>query len=138
MLYQVFQQFATMQTWILLILVSLSVVVNSLPIRIPTPSDDDQILLVVSFDSFHEDYLQRGLTTNLLKFREDGVYSKYVENVFPTKTFVNHFTIATGLYAENHGVTGNSLFDKKLGYLNYSSDLFHFNKDVLPIWVSEN
>ena len=34
--------------------------------------------------------------------------------VFPTKTFPNHYSIATGMYVENHGLIGNQFFDKKL------------------------
>ncbi len=30
---------------------------------------------------------------------------------FPTKTFPNHYTIATGLYPENHGITTNNIYD---------------------------
>lgn len=52
-------------------------------------------LLVVSFDAFRPDYLNRGVTPNLNQFRQDGTSAAYMSNVFPTKTFVNHFTIAT-------------------------------------------
>lgn len=52
-------------------------------------------LLVVSFDAFRPDYLNRNVTPNLNKFRQDGTSAEYMSNVFPTKTFVNHFTIAT-------------------------------------------
>lgn len=52
-------------------------------------------LLVVSFDAFRPDYLNRGITPNLNQFRQDGTSAAYMVNVFPTKTFVNHFTIAT-------------------------------------------
>jgi predicted AlkP superfamily pyrophosphatase or phosphodiesterase len=31
--------------------------------------------------------------------------------IFPTKTFPNHYTIVTGLYAEQHGVVGNTMYD---------------------------
>lgn len=52
-------------------------------------------LLVVSFDAFRPDYLNRNVTPNLNRIRADGVSSDFMMNVFPTKTFVNHFTIAT-------------------------------------------
>lgn len=52
-------------------------------------------LLVVSFDAFRPDYLYRNVTPNLNRFRQDGTSAEYMLNVFPTKTFVNHFTIAT-------------------------------------------
>lgn len=52
-------------------------------------------LLVVSFDAFRPDYLHRNVTPNLNRIRQDGVSAEFMMNVFPTKTFVNHFTIAT-------------------------------------------
>lgn len=58
-------------------------------------SKTDPALLVVSFDAFRPDYLNRNVTPNLNRFRQDGTSAQYMHNVFPTKTFVNHFTIAT-------------------------------------------
>jgi alkaline phosphatase D len=40
--------------------------------------------------------------------------AKQLKPVFPTKTFPNHYSIATGMYVENHGLIGNQFFDKKL------------------------
>ena len=33
---------------------------------------------------------------------------------FVTKTFPNHYSIATGMYVENHGLIGNEFYDQKL------------------------
>lgn len=52
-------------------------------------------LLVVSFDGFRAEYLNRNLTPNLNKFRSDGISTSHMLSVFPTKTFVNHHSIAT-------------------------------------------
>ncbi|CAD7090633.1 unnamed protein product [Hermetia illucens] len=42
----------------------------------------------------------------------------------------------TGLYPEYHGVLGSKLFDwKTQKELNYSEELFKFNKDVVPLWT---
>lgn len=30
---------------------------------------------------------------------------------FPSKTFPNHYTIATGLYPESHGIVDNYVYD---------------------------
>ncbi|XP_031625464.1 ectonucleotide pyrophosphatase/phosphodiesterase family member 5-like isoform X2 [Contarinia nasturtii] len=56
--------------------------------------------------------------------------------VFPTKTFVNHFSIATGLYPGNHGVLANAVYDTEMGLLKYSYDLFHYNESTIPIWTA--
>lgn len=59
------------------------------------PVKNEPALLVVSFDGFRPDYLNRKTTPHLHKFREDGTSAQFMMNVFPTKTFVNHFSIAT-------------------------------------------
>lgn len=59
------------------------------------PTNVEPALLVVSFDAFRPDYLHRNVTPNLNRIRKDGVSAEFMMNVFPTKTFVNHFTIAT-------------------------------------------
>lgn len=57
-------------------------------------------------------------------------------NVFPTKTFPNHHSIATGVYPSEHGVTGNQFYDFKLQKaFNYSYEMFHYRSEVKPIWI---
>jgi hypothetical protein len=73
----------------------------------------------------------------LTDFYFPGTYADYMKNVFPTKTFPNHHSIATGKYPKEHGVLANVIFDKKLGKLKYSYEMFHMNsEDIQPIWVS--
>ncbi|KAK4873421.1 hypothetical protein RN001_015450 [Aquatica leii] len=93
------------------------------------------ILIVVSFDAFRYNYIENKVTPNLLKLRELGTYADYINNVFPTKTFTNHHSIATGLYAENHGVVGNEFYDKdKKQTFKISYELFHYDETIIPIW----
>ncbi len=95
------------------------------------------IVMVMGFDGFRPDYVYYGLTPNLEKLRAQGVQTNYLRNVFPTKTYVNFFAIATGMYAETHGVLGNSAFSADGKCLNYSYELFHNNEEILPIWVGK-
>lgn len=67
----------------------------SLAICGTVPSKTEPALLVVSYDAFRPEYLHRNVTPNLNKFRQEGVSAPFMFNVFPTKTFVNHFSIAT-------------------------------------------
>ncbi|XP_014282142.1 ectonucleotide pyrophosphatase/phosphodiesterase family member 5 [Halyomorpha halys] len=93
-------------------------------------------LLIISYDGFRYDYLDRELTPYLFSLKSSSTYAKHVINVFPTQTFVNHFSIATGLYSGVHGVIGNVVFNPKTGKLmTYGYDLFHYNKDITPIWT---
>lgn len=65
-----------------------------------------------------------------------GTYVDYMMNIFVTKTFPNHHTMATGLYAETHGVVDNEFYDTSTGNVSkYSYNLFHYDNSILPIWV---
>lgn len=93
------------------------------------------IIIVLAFDGFRFDYIFLGKTPTLQKIRDNGVRTDYLENVFPTKTMTNFFSISTGMYAETHGVLGNQVFNMEDECLHYSNELFQYNEDILPIWV---
>jgi len=76
-------------------------------------SDTNPILLI-SIDGFTNQYLERNETPNFDRFLSQGVKADYLTSVFPTNTFPTHWTIATGLYAENHGIIANSFYDYEL------------------------
>ena len=78
------------------------------------PNSNDQYVLLISFDGFRPDYVDWYNTPNLDKIKSNGVMAKKLKPVFPTKTFPNHYSMATGMYVENHGLIGNQFFDKKL------------------------
>lgn len=71
-------------------------------------------LLLISFDGFRHDYLSKAETPNFDAFAAEGVKAKGLISVFPTKTFPNHYAIATGLYSENNGLVGNTMYDPEL------------------------
>nr|CAD7263357.1 unnamed protein product [Timema shepardi] len=91
--------------------------------------------MVVSFDGFRYNYFNKGVTPTMDSLKQEGSRAEYMHNVFPTKTFPNHHSIATGLYPESHGVLGNSVYDPvKKRVLGYSADLYK-NSEVTPIWT---
>jgi len=70
------------------------------------------------------------------QLKGEGTYTDYMMNIFVTKTFPNHHTMATGFYAETHGVVDNEFFDpSKNNLTKYSYELYHYNNNILPIWV---
>lgn len=71
-------------------------------------------VLLVSVDGLMNEYLERNETPHFDSFIESGIRADYLIPVFPTKTFPNHWTIATGLYVENHGIISNSFYDYEL------------------------
>jgi len=68
-------------------------------------------VLLISFDGFRWDYLERGLTPNLNSFAEKGVRALSLQPSYPSGTFPNHYTIVTGMYPENHGIIGNHIYN---------------------------
>ncbi|CAG9854499.1 unnamed protein product [Phyllotreta striolata] len=98
-------------------------------------ASEHPILLIVSYDAFKYNFFDTKLVPNMERIRKNGTYSDYLINVFPTKTFPNHHSIATGLYPEVHGVIGNSYFDQDRSTLQkMGKDMFSYNKGVVPIW----
>jgi ectonucleotide pyrophosphatase/phosphodiesterase family protein 5 len=68
--------------------------------------------------------------------------SNGIQNVFTTVTFPNHFSLATGLLPESHGIVANVMYDSKLnqtfydfGKFDNSSQWFGQSNQTLPIWI---
>ncbi|XP_053322601.1 ectonucleotide pyrophosphatase/phosphodiesterase family member 2 isoform X2 [Spea bombifrons] len=70
-------------------------------------------LIIFSVDGFRASYMKEGhkKMPNIDKLRTCGTHSPYMRPVYPTKTFPNLYTLATGLYPESHGIVGNSMYD---------------------------
>ncbi|XP_048850441.1 venom phosphodiesterase [Brienomyrus brachyistius] len=72
-----------------------------------------QPLLLISLDGFRAEYLKTWSTILPVidKLRTCGTHSPYIQAVFPSTTYPNHYTIVTGLYPESHGLVENSMYD---------------------------
>ena len=81
------------------------------PSPVTIADDAPAPLLLISIDGFRHDYRDRVATPNLDRLASEGVVADGLQHVFPTKTFTTHYTLVTGLYAENHGVVANSMWD---------------------------
>lgn len=73
------------------------------------------ILILVGFDGFRWDYVGRVPTPTLDRLAAGGARADALVPIFPTKTFPNHYSLATGLYAEHHGVISNTMWDDAIG-----------------------
>ena len=78
------------------------------------PSDSEEYVLLISMDGFRYDYLNKTNTPNFDLLIQSGVTSNALVPVFTTKTFPNHYSIATGMYAENHGLIANTFYASDL------------------------
>lgn len=95
------------------------------------PPDSPHPLLLVSFDGFRADYLQRFPMPNLKSLYSGGALVEQLTNVFITKTFPNHYSLVTGLYAESHGILASNMYDP------VSHKSFHIFNDSDPMWWNE-
>lgn len=68
---------------------------------------DKPYLVLISIDGFRWDYPLLHDMPALAAIIADGVKAKSLQPVFPTLTFPNHYSIATGLYPARHGLVGN-------------------------------
>jgi predicted AlkP superfamily pyrophosphatase or phosphodiesterase len=69
-------------------------------------------VVMVSLDGFRWDYAKRDNAAHLLALAKDGVWAPDgMLPSFPSVTYPNHFTLATGLYPEHHGIVANSFYD---------------------------
>jgi predicted AlkP superfamily pyrophosphatase or phosphodiesterase len=68
-------------------------------------------VILIALDGFRADYLDKYRPKTLNELAGNGVRAKWLVPSFPTKTFPNHYTIATGLYPEHHGIVENNIYD---------------------------
>ncbi len=79
-----------------------------------SPEKKQPQLLLISFDGFRADYLSKTETPNFDRLIKNGATAEGLIPIFPTKTFPNHYAIATGLYPENNGLIGNNMYDPEM------------------------
>ncbi|WP_139177728.1 alkaline phosphatase family protein [Roseivirga pacifica] len=82
-------------------------------------NSDKPYVVLVSFDGFRHDYVEKYNAPNFKELVANGVSSKGLIPSYPSKTFPNHYTIVTGLYPGNHGLVDNSFYAPDLD-LQYS------------------
>ena len=100
----------------------------------------DHYTVIVSLDGFRWDYPEAFDTPFLEQyFVKHGVKAVMMPS-FPSKTFPNHYTLATGLYPDHHGILANKFKIRSTGKI-YSlsksetrSDPQYYGGD--PIWLT--
>lgn len=69
-------------------------------------------VILVSLDGFRYDYAKKYDAKNLLALAAAGATAPHgMIPAYPSLTFPNHYTLATGLYPEHHGIVANSFYD---------------------------
>lgn len=67
-------------------------------------------VVVISFDALGDRFLDRDTLPNFHRMMADGVRAPFRPE-FPSKTFPNHYSMATGLSPGRHGIAINQFFD---------------------------
>ena len=105
-------------------------------------SEKKPYLILISLDGFRWDYVEKYKPPHLINFIKNGINSESLIPSFPTKTFPNHYTIATGMYPEKHGIIANSFYsyDKDMTYKirdreKVEDGSFYGGN---PIWIQAN
>src|SRR5215831_11267025 len=100
----------------------------------------NRILILISLDAFRADYLEKFNPPNLNKLAREGVHAEKLIPMFPSMTFPNHHTIATGLWPEHHGIIHNDFYDpefrEKFGIVNNPGPTNGKWWGGEPIWVT--
>lgn len=96
-------------------------------------------IILISADGFRYDYAKKYNATNLLRLRASGVQAKSMIPSYPSLTFPNHYTVATGMYPSHHGLVHNQFYDrnKKASYTMSDRKAVEDGSwyGGLPLWV---
>lgn len=68
-------------------------------------------VLLISIDGYRYDYNRIFKPKNLLEFEKNSARLEALLPIYPSKTFPNHYSIATGLYADQHEIVANIFID---------------------------
>ena len=95
--------------------------------------------VIVSLDGFRHDYPHMYNTPTLDKISEKGV-SAVMKPSYPASTFPNHYTLATGLVPDHHGIVNNKFWVEEKGKEFTMGDTeMRYNPEYFggePIWIT--
>jgi predicted AlkP superfamily pyrophosphatase or phosphodiesterase len=103
-------------------------------------ADARPIVILVSIDGWRWDYIERFQPPTISRLAKAGVRSEGLIPIFPSKTFPNHYSIVTGLYPAEHGITSNNMVDPalpgrfSLGNRDVQQDTRWWGGE--PLWVT--
>jgi predicted AlkP superfamily pyrophosphatase or phosphodiesterase len=99
-------------------------------------------VILISLDGFRWDYVDKYRPPNLIKFISKGVKAQSLIPSYPSKTFPNHYTIATGMYPDKHGIIGNIFYsyEKEATYNIRNREMAEDGSFYRgsPIWIEAN
>ncbi|MFI5315172.1 MAG: ectonucleotide pyrophosphatase/phosphodiesterase [Myxococcota bacterium] len=97
-------------------------------------ADEKPVVIVLSWDGTRHDYPARVATVALARMAKDGAHAERLTPVFPSSTFPNHVSLATGTYPDRHGIIENSFTDTKGAHFEYGNDASWIEAE--PLWIA--
>ena len=79
------------------------------------PASPDPIVILISFDGWRWDYIDRLPVPNVRALAARGIRAERLIPSFPSLTFPNHYTIVTGLRPARHGIVANDIVEPETG-----------------------
>src|SRR5262245_40661976 len=79
------------------------------------------LVIVMSWDGMRWDYPDRAAFPGLTRMQNDGLRAERLVAGWPSTTFPGHVTLATGAWADVHGIVDNEFLDRARGRYAYSS-----------------
>ncbi|MDN5291729.1 MAG: hypothetical protein PWQ06_1968 [Anaerophaga sp.] len=102
--------------------------------------DGQRYVVMLSLDGFRWDYPEIYNTPVLDSIAEHGVRAEALIPCFPTKTFPNHYSIATGLYPDHHGIVNNIFYNPNVNRVYSVGDRSSVQEPRFyngePFWVT--
>ncbi|HXB33532.1 MAG TPA: ectonucleotide pyrophosphatase/phosphodiesterase, partial [Puia sp.] len=87
-----------------------------IPGRVNSPEHEKEpYVIFISADGFRYDLADKYHATHLQALRARGVAAASMTPAFPSVTFPNHYSLATGLYPAHHGLVDNTFYDPEKG-----------------------
>lgn len=132
--------FLPMRSLLLLVITALLAGCTRPAARDTTPELGERLVLLIALDGFHPSDLERPGVVRLKQLAAQGVRAEHLIPAFPTKTFPNLFTLATGLYPEHHGIVGSVMVDPQLGRFTTADTAVNRKPGwwdaAEPIWIT--
>lgn len=106
--------------------------------------DKKPVVILISLDGFRYDYVERFQPENLSRFISEGTAAKGLIPSFPSKTFPNHYTIATGMLPEHHGLVDNAFYEPfknqvyTMGNREVVQDGYWYGGTPIWVWAEQN
>lgn len=136
--YLILIQMRSWSNWLFGVLILF--LIAGLCIPVSAQSFSGRTTVVLSLDGFRWDYPDKTKTTCLNQIASEGVKAISLIPSFPSKTFPNHYTIATGLVPDHHGLVNNAFYDvlmnKPYAIANPEARLDEEFYGGEPIWVT--